>query len=512
MLKILNAPEAAQRKLGVVLSYVNIFVSTILTLVYTPFFLRALGQSEFGLYSLASSVIGYLAILDLGFGNAVTVYTAKYASSGKVERMHKLHGTIFSVYLVMSAVVVLAGAALLANLHAIFGAKLSASEMGEIRIMLMLLTANLAISFPFSIYSSILTAHENFVFIKLIGIFRTIALPLAAVPALLLGYKAIAIVIIATAVNLICVAADFIYCKSKVSPVISVRNFDAPTLKQIFGYSFFIFLGIVVDQVNWNVDNFILGAVAGATAVSTYAVASTINATFVTLSLTISGVMLPKIAKMVSANSTDSELSAEFIKIGRLQFYVIFFIASLLVIFGREFIVLWAGANYEISYTIALILVLPVSVPLIQNLGLAVLQAKNKVKFRSIAAFCVTLVNIAISIPLAKAYGGVGAACGTAFAITLLNICVMNIYYSRVIGLDIAKFWRNIGAMVVKFAPAIAVSLAINYALDLRGVSFLLICGGLYSAMFVLSAYFWAMNDYERAIFGGIAAKIRRRA
>jgi virulence factor mvin family protein len=191
---------------------------------------------------------------------------------------------------------------------------------------------------------------------------------------------------------------------------------------------------------------------------------------------------------------------------------VIFFIASLLVIFGREFIVLWAGANYEISYAIALILVLPVSVPLIQNLGLAVLQAKNKVKFRSIAAFCVTLVNIAISIPLAKAYGGVGAACGTAFAITFLNICVMNIYYARVIGLDIAKFWRNIGAMVVKFAPAIAVSLVINYALGLHGVSFLLICGGLYSAMFVLSAYFWAMNDYERAIFGGIAAKIRRRA
>lgn len=512
MFKILNADESAQRKLGVILSYANILISTILVLTYTPFFLRMLGESEFGLYSLSASVIGYLAILDLGFGNAITVFSAKYAASGESEKALRLHGTIFSVYLAMSALVLLIGGLVIAYADAIFGAKLSGEEIRKIRIMFALLSLNLAVSFPFSIYSSILTAHENFVFIKLIAILRTLLLPAIAVPVLLLGHKSVAIVVCATAVNLFCVAADFIYCRRKIAPRISVRNFDAGVLKQVFSYSFFIFLGMIVDQVNWSADNFILGVVAGTTAVSQYSVAAMINSTFITLSVTISGVMLPKISKMVSANSSDAELTAEFIKIGRLQFYVIFLICSMLIIFGREFIILWAGAQYEISYTIALILVIPVCVPLIQNLGLSILQAKNKFRFRAVAALFMTFLNIAVSIPLAKLYGGVGSAAGTALSLVLLNIALMNFYYHFKIGLDIAKFWLNIARMLAPSLLAVAIILPINYALSLNGAAYLLVCGSLYVAIFTFIAVKLVMNDYERAIFGAAIAKIRSRS
>ena len=107
--KFLTLNETAQRKYAVLFSYINIAFSIILTLVYTPFFLRMLGQNEYGLYSLATSVIGYLAILDLGFGNAIVVYTAKYIASGEIEKEKKLHGTVFSVYLCMSAISLIIG-------------------------------------------------------------------------------------------------------------------------------------------------------------------------------------------------------------------------------------------------------------------------------------------------------------------------------------------------------------------------------------------------------------------
>ena len=60
------------------LSYISIIINTIVQLLYTPFLISKLGQSEYGLYSLIASVIGYLTVLDLGFGNAIVVYTAKY--------------------------------------------------------------------------------------------------------------------------------------------------------------------------------------------------------------------------------------------------------------------------------------------------------------------------------------------------------------------------------------------------------------------------------------------------
>ena len=112
--------------------------------------------------SPAKIVIGYLVILDLGFGNAITVFSAKYVASGESEKALRLHGTIFSVYLAMSALVLLISGLVIAYADAIFGAKLSGEEIRKIRIMFALLSLNLAVSFPFSIYSSILTAHENF--------------------------------------------------------------------------------------------------------------------------------------------------------------------------------------------------------------------------------------------------------------------------------------------------------------------------------------------------------------
>ena len=78
--------ESKNRKLGAILSYVSIIASTLISLVYTPFMIRSLGQSEYGLYSLISSVIGYLTLLDLGFGNAIVVYTAKYRAQKNMKK------------------------------------------------------------------------------------------------------------------------------------------------------------------------------------------------------------------------------------------------------------------------------------------------------------------------------------------------------------------------------------------------------------------------------------------
>ena len=90
--------DSTQRKSGAILSYVSIIVNTLIQLLYTPLLIRMLGQSEYGLYSLVASIIGYLTIMDLGFGNAIIVYTAKYRAQGKKEEEQKLHGMFNIVF------------------------------------------------------------------------------------------------------------------------------------------------------------------------------------------------------------------------------------------------------------------------------------------------------------------------------------------------------------------------------------------------------------------------------
>lgn len=500
-----------QRKMAVVLTYANVIISAYISLFYTPFLLRMLGQSEFGLYSLATSVIGYLEILDLGFGNAVIVFTSKYITQNRKEDENKLHGTIFTIYLIMSVIIIILGTLIVIFADTIFGQKMTPREISELKIMFGLLTFNLAVSFPFSIFPSILTAYENFIFIKIVAIFRTLMLPAMMIPVLFMGYKSVSFVVVVTIINITCLIVDFWYCKKNISPNVSVKNFDFKLLKEIFSYSFFIFLGAIVDQVNWSVDNFILGAVVGSVAVSIYSVAIIINNMFIVLSVTISGVMLPKISKMVSQNSSNEELTDEFIKVGRIQFYIIFLISSCLVLFGQEFINFWVGPNYAQSYTIALILVIPVSIPLVQNLGLSILQAKNMYKFRAIMEFALTFVNVGISIPLAKLYGGIGCAIGTAFVLIVLNVLIMNYYYHFKVGLNIIKFWKNILKMSLKFGVAVMAILAISHYFPLNGVKFLFIFGLLYIAMYTFISWKFVMNEYEKAIILSVIAKLRRK-
>ena len=153
--------KSDERKSGAILSYVSIILSTLVQLIYTPLLIRMLGQSEYGLYSLVSSIIGYLTVLDLGFGNAIVIFTAKYRAQKKYDEEKKLHGMFFVVYFVISIVAGLIGIILYFFVPVMFGASMSDAEIGKMKIMMLILAFNLAITFIFSIYSSIINAYEK---------------------------------------------------------------------------------------------------------------------------------------------------------------------------------------------------------------------------------------------------------------------------------------------------------------------------------------------------------------
>ena len=500
--------ESSQRKSGAILSYVSIISSTIVQLLYTPFLIRMLGQSEYGLYSLIYSIIGYLTVLDLGFGNAIVVYTAKYREQKKYEEERKLHGMFFIIFCIIGVIAGLLGILLYFNVENLFASTMTNQELNKAKIMMLILTINLAITFIFNIFSSIITAYEKFTYQKLMAILNTLLKPILMIPLLFLGYKSITMCIVITLINAIIMISNYLYCKKKLDIKIKFQGFDKKVFKEIFGYSFFIFLGVVVDKVNWSVDQFVLGAVSGTIAVSLYSVASHINTVFINLSTAITGVMLPKMSKMVAKNASSKELTSEFIKVGRIQYLIVFLMASGLTLFGKEFFIAWAGKDYITSYYIAIILIIPLCFPLIQNLGISIMQAKNMHKFRSILLFCIAIANIFISIPLAKLYGGIGSAIGTSISLIIGNIIIINIYYQKRVGINVISFWKEIIKMTIPFVIPIAIILVIMNFITLHGFTHLIVFGAIYTLMYCGVSYLLVMNDYEKNIVNKVFKKL----
>lgn len=487
-----------QRKMGAVLSYIVIVLNMIVGLAYTPFLIRSLGQSEYGLYSIIYNVISYLTVMDMGFGNSIIIYTSRYINQGDKEKQDKLHGMFFVIYCIIGALATIIGIVLFFNVDTLFGNSMTLEELSKARIMMLILTFNLGITFPLSIFNNIIVAHEKFIISKLFKILQILLQPLMMIPLLLLGYKAIAMVVVITIANVVCLLLNAVVCIKNLDVRLKFKGFDFSLLKEIFGYSFFIFLNSIIDKVNWSLDQFILGSIAGTVATAIYAVAGHLNNMYMNFSTAISGVMLPKVTKMEDNKATDKEFTNVFIKIGRLQIILMTLIITGFVLFGKAFINWWAGPEYEDAYIIACILMIPATIPLTQNIGLSILQAKNLYKYRTIILFGIAILNVAISIPLTKLYGGIGAATGTTIAIILGQCIILNIYYHKKVGINMIEYWKNILKMLIPIVFVILFGISLNMFIVSNSILILGFKIILYTIVYCLLMWLFVMNNYEK--------------
>ena len=500
-----------QLKAGVVLNYVVIILNTVVGLLYTPYMLRMMGQSEYGLYSLVASVIAYLTVLDLGFGNAIVRYTAKFRAEKKTEEQYEMFGMFFLLYLVIGIIAFGIGLGLYFNVGTLFGNTMTAVELDRARIMMLLLVANLAFTFPMSIWGSIIQAYEDFVFQKSLNIFRIILNTAVMICLLHFGYKAVAMVVVQTIFNVLTLVVNFIYCRRKLNIHIYFRfkHFHWGFLKEVAIYSFWIFLNAIMDRVYWSTGQFVLGAIVGTAAVAVFAIAIQLEGMYMQFSTAISSVFLPKVTAMVATNRSHKEISDLFIRTGRIQYIVLAYILSGFIIFGRQFIELWAGAGYSDAYIISLLFFIPLTVPLIQNLGITILQARNEMKFRSVLYIIIALVSLAMQIVLTRFFGGIGCAMGVSGALVVGQILIMNVYYRLRQDLDIKTFWKEISKMsIIPIILIFSSMLVIRHFFALDSWGKLILGIAAFSLVYIPLFFRFSMTDDERNLFISMFHKI----
>ena len=498
-----------QKKAGVLLSYGQTVLSTIISLVYTPVMLRLLGTSEYGLNTLVSGFISNLSLMSFGLGSAYVRYYSRAKVQEGEDGVAHINGMFMVIFLVISAMSLLVGGVLVANVQNIFGAKLTAHEIETARVLMALLVVNIAVSFPCSVFSSYITANERFLFQRIINMIRTVLNPIVMLPLLLMGLGSVALVVVTLVLSVVTDAFNIWYCRRKLSMRLTFGHFDFALLREMGGFSFFIFLNMIIDQINWTVDTTLLGIISGTAATAIYGVGAQINSYYKTLSTSISGVFVPQINRIVAEGQGDDRLTSLFTRVGRIQFLLLMLVLTGFVFVGEPFIDAWGGGEYAGAYPIALMLMVPVTLPLIQNLGIEIQRAKNMHQFRSKVYFFMALGNVLVSIPLGMRYGGLGCAMGTAISLIIGNGFVMNWYYQTHIGLDMKYFFRSILSMVPAMVPPALLGLLAVRLHTFSGYSGVLTFAVPYTAVYALCVYRWAMNDEERGMVRGMLRRLK---
>lgn len=489
-----------QKKAGVALSYLSEAIKILTSLLYTPIMLRLLGKSEYGLYQLVYSVVSYLGLLSLGFTASYVRYFSRLKAEKNDEEVYRLNGMFMTIFLTISVISIVSGIIMIGNIRSIFSSGLTEAEYETARVLMALMVFNLAVTFPNSVFNCITSAHERFFFQRLLTVLQNILNPFLTLPLLIAGFGSIGMVLVTTGITVAKFAANIWFCTKKLNVKFYFDHFDFSLLKDIWHFTFFIFLNQIIDQINWSIDKFLLGRMIGTGAVAVYGLGGQINTMYVQLSSSISSVFVPKVNRIVAEKNDNHELSLLMTRIGRIQFLILGLIMTGFVFFGHPFMRFWGGESYGDSYYVALWLIIPVTVPLIQNLGIEIQRAKNMHKMRSVVYFWIAIGNVFLSIPLIRLWGPSGAAIGTAISLTAGNIIFMNWYYDQKIGLEIGYFWKNIFAFVPALIIPCAVGIVINITVKFNRFYILALFIIIYTVIYSVSMWVLGMNESEKEI------------
>lgn len=490
-----------QRKAGILLSFLLILVNTVVNLLYVPLLLSYMGINEYGLYRLMGSIFIYFSLMDFGLSSTLVWFYTRYKTFDKKKEMENLLAMALLLYSGIGILVMLTGGLIYFYLEQIFSAAMNVEEIMNIKKMYILLLINILIVFSSQVLQAVIIAHEKFIFLKGMNLIFLILQPVVVICVIVINPYAFQIILVQFIFNVIMGFAKIWYALRCLKIRVQYHFWDWDLLKNMVNFTGSIFIIAVVDQILWQSNQIILGMILGTTAVASYAIGAQIYTNYMSLSMVVTGVYLPRVTEMEAKREPIQNFSTLFIRLGRIQFFLLAWVLSAYILFGREFISIWAGVDFNEAYWIALLIIIPFTIDLIQNIGISILQAKNLYGFRARVFLVIGILNLFLAIPAARMFGGIGCALVTGSMILIGPGIVMNWYYGKIVRIEIKEFWRQIIRIAIPVFICTFIGMFLRDVFILsKGISFIIKIL-FYTILYIKFIWHFAMNSYEKNLF-----------
>ena len=489
----------SQRRAGAILGYVNIIVKNLVNLIYTPMLLAFVGQADYGVFQTANSFVFSLTLLSFGFSQAyIRFYTQKKVHDKEAE-IRTLNGIYLLLYVGICALALVLGLVFAANVGVFFSGSFTSEQVNLAGQLMSIMAVNVAITLFSTVFDAYILAHERFKFQQSRQMFTTLVTPVFAFILLELGLGAVGVAMAQLSVYVVLLILNIRFAVFKLCMRFSFKTFDRKLFCAIAAFSSWIFANQVCDLVNQNVPNMLLGILTSAVTVSIFAVSIQIRNVFVSLSLVMSNMFIPKINQIVANNDDNIELTMLMTRVGRYQMFLFCWVYCGFVLLGKFFILKWAGEGFTDAYFLICAMTLPLGVPLCQNTGIEIQRAKNKHKARSIVYLGMALFSVVFTWFMSPYLGYWAPAIAYIISITFGNGLFMNWYYHAKIGLNIAYFWKRNIPIVIASACVVSLGLLIYQYIPVITWYDFFVWGVFYSIVFAASMWFFALNKSEKS-------------
>ncbi len=498
--------SSQQIKYGAVLSYLGIIVYILVGLLYTPWMIRVIGKDDYGLYTLAYSIIG-LFVFDFGISAAIQRFVAKYLAENNKEKVNHCVSLVYKLYLYIDVAIFFILAIVYILMPHIYR-ELTLEQMSRLEVVFIMASLFSIVSFPFIPLNGILSAYEKFVQLKACDLLSKVLTVVINVVCLYCGGGLYELVLTNIIVGFIVIGLKFMVVRRQTGIKVQIGYRNKLEMRSLLSFSGWTTVVALCQRCIFNIAPSILGMFAGAGVIAVLGISINLEAYTYTFACALNGLFLPRISRILSEKGSVLPL---MMRVGHIQILTMGLIFVGFIVVGKDFITVWLGDGYEDAYVCTLLLIIPAFLLLPADIADQTLIASGNVKCRAFVFVGMAVVNLPLSFIMTKYYSLIGLAISIFIAYMVRNVALFYVYHSK-LHLNILKFIRE---TYLKMAPGLLVSTIFSYGITIM-IPFDYWKTVVIKTVIVMFCYmvcmnFLAMNKEEKILIRNIVSKLCRK-
>ena len=433
-----NARKLAK---GSGLGVAYLFLQISIAFFMMPFLIKNLGKDTYAIWILLGTFIGYYGFLDLGIGAAVTRFVSKLIGAGKDDENKYITSTAFYIFLLIGIVICIIS--FFISFFITDFLKIIRYE-NVVRTSILIMGIGLGVSFPLRVFDGILNATLRIDIKRIVEITEVLIKCCLIIYVVKSGYGLIGMAIISATVIFLglfarTIIAFYIYPYLSINP----RKFRKSVIRKIMDFGFYNFIQKISMILNTKLDSFVIAYFVNLTAVTYYGVVLRMVNYFISLFYIVLSPFGPLVSQKEGANDYRG-IKEIFLFITKIMTFAVCFAGSMVLLYAKNFIVMWLGESFLISYKYLIILF----VPLILYLSFGAtagffLNYSGRHRYVAITNLLEGVLNLIISLVLVHKFGVIGVALGTAISGLLFGCIIRPIKACKYIGVNAVKFYKE---------------------------------------------------------------------
>lgn len=500
------------RKTGISLSYVNTVANVLITFFLSVYILRLVGKSEYGVYQSMSSFLSYLMLMEFGLGSIMVRNISMCdKDDGNNLEIQKNVSTLWNTSLILSLVMLLISVVFYTLLDTIYANSMTEEQISYGKWIFLFVAGRMILSFLAQGMKGCILGFERYGVSQIVSLTHLFARAVFATIALQIVSRVIVVVLIDLVLQAICTLFYFIYCKVQFSLSFSPKYFSPDVFRSSFPLAIALFLQTIVNTANNNVDKFVISVMLNTESVAVYSVAMFIYMTFSTLMTVPISMYMPQIARDMKEGKRGAELTATLVPACRISTLIGGLVLFGFIAIGRQFIELFYGADYMEAWIIAVLVMVPMFIHMTNSVLVNVLDILKKRLACSLCLMLTTVFNIILTVLWVKNWNMIGAAVATCICTFIGQDIILNIYYSKKIGIRVMwLFLESYKGLIPSFLPACAVSFLIAHYVPDPVWSFIL--GAVaFIGISALLLWLFGLNHAEKTQIRGTCRSLLRK-